>query len=150
MPQTPVCQRTLSYPSAAGDPTVVVTFVGNYQQNVGSGNVVEFVDSNYYGVNCDGYTDLVNAYGGGIAETQLYTSYCNTDGYTPGEGAVQVFDGNSTSGGDVTVAPNFGQWYGSYDGGSTVLYGNFQICSENPVGSHTNYSCVAWSAGPYK
>jgi hypothetical protein len=136
----------------AGDPTVTYTFVGDVQQNPGDESLV--IDSpNYYGVNCAAYTDLVNVFGGGLAETQLWATahnYCNTDGYTPGEGAVQAFNANLQAGPDETVAPNFGQWYGSFASGANILTGNFQLCSEDPVGSHTNYACVAWTAGPFE
>jgi hypothetical protein len=69
-----------------GPDTVYSYYLGQYQQSVGAQQTWNIYE---YGVDCVAYTDQVNYDGGAVAETQLYASYCNTDGYTTGEGNVQ-------------------------------------------------------------
>jgi len=138
-----VCSWTYRF----GPDTVTSYYYGDYYQAVNSQYLYEFAQD---GVECFAYTDLVNYDGGAVAESRLYGSYCNTDGYTPGEGAVQSINVNNVVGAYTTVAPNFGQWYGSFAGSGNVNYGNFNFCSEDPVGQHTNYACLYYYAGPYE
>jgi hypothetical protein len=148
------CRWTATFPSGGATtpgappppgPTVYVTSLGNYYQAEGAQTTENF---NEYGVNCDAYTDLVNYDGGAVAETQLHSGYCNTDGYTPGEGNVQSNNTNNNAGPYVTVAPNFGQWYGSFAGSGDVWWAQFVLCSQDPVGQQNTYACVQWNAGP--
>jgi hypothetical protein len=141
---TPVCQWRVSFSAPGGDPTVTYNQYGNTQLNLGTQYGVDF--SNNTGVSCDITVETVN-FGGGAAQEGLTGSYCNTDGYVPGEGTVQGELVNGTVGPDETVA-TFNQVVTSFASGANIYDGDFQACSENPVGSHTNYACDYFYGGP--
>jgi len=103
--------------------------------------------SNNTGVSCNITVETLNGFGGGGAQETLKGSYCNTDGYVPGEGAVQSVLLNGAAGPDETVA-SFNSTVTSFASGANIYYGYFNACSENPVGSHTNYACDYFYGGP--
>lgn len=125
-----------------------LTQLGNDQLNPGVELYLPF--SNFYGVNCDATIDLVNIFGGGLAEGYLNGSYCNTDGFVPAESSAQAINGNLKSGLVTAIAPLFGHWYGSFATNGNILVGIFTFCSQYPVGQHNVYACVQGNYGPYE
>jgi len=103
--------------------------------------------NNNTGVSCDTTVEALNGFGGGGAQETLTGSYCNTDGYAPGEGEVKGFLTNGTDGPTDTVA-SFNSTVTSFASGANISFGFFSACSEDPVGSHTNYACDYFYGGP--
>jgi hypothetical protein len=112
---------------------------------VGSNYGVDY--SNNSGVSCDLTVDVVNAFGGGAGQETITGSNCNTDGYVAGESSVQGVLTNGTTATDETVA-TFNSKVTSFASGANISYGFFNACSEDPVGSHTNYACDYFYGGP--
>jgi hypothetical protein len=103
--------------------------------------------SNNTGVNCHLTVEALNGFGGGGAQETLNSGNCNTDGYVPGEGAVQGHLVNGTVAALDTVA-SFSSTVTSFASGANISYGYFDACSEDPVGSHTSYACNYFFGGP--
>jgi hypothetical protein len=141
----PVCVWTMSFDPPTGDPTVTFTEYANVQMNVGSNYNVDY--SNNTGVSCDMTVDVVNAFGGGAGQEEITGSFCNTDGYGPGESSVQGVLVNGTAASVDTVA-SFNNKITSFASGANISYGFFNACSEDPVGSHTSYACDYFYGGP--
>lgn len=110
----------------------------------------EFNDGGTDGVTCGGYYQIESGFGGAAAQEDLASHYCNTDGFTNGEGSVQVVDGSLSAGPVTVVAPTQNQWYESFVLGASVLLGKFSFCSQDPIGQHKTYACIQFPAGPYE
>lgn len=142
---TPVCQWTYTFDPPTGDPTVHFTQYSNAHLAAGTQYTYNYDNSN--GVSCHMTVEALNGFGGGGAQETLNSSNCNTDGYAPGEGVVRGFLTNGSSGAADTVA-SFNTTVTSFASGANISYGYFNACSENPVGSHTNYACDYFYGGP--
>jgi hypothetical protein len=142
---TPVCQWTLSFDPPTGDPTVTFTQYSNTAMALATGYRVSY--TNNTGVSCHFTAEVLNGFGGGGAQETLNSSNCNTDGYGPGEGSVQSTLVNGATG-PVEGVASFNSTVTSFAAGANVSYGEFNACSENPVGSHTNYACNYFFGGP--
>ena len=126
-------------------PCVTSTYVGTAYMALGT--IYPMDASGYYGVYCNAQGDVLNGYGGGGAQAQLDSSYCNTDGNFPGEGHVQVV-GVGYSTGPYTYLTDFATTFTSFDLGNDAFYGAFEFCSENPVGQQNTYDCYFFEGGP--
>ena len=142
---TPVCQWVMSFDPPTGDPTVTFTQYSNVAMTLATQYRVSY--TNNTGVSCHFTAEVLNGFGGGGAQETLNSSNCNTDGYVPGEGSVQSTLVNSVKGPVESVA-SFNSTVTSFAAGANVSYGEFNACSENPVGSHTNYACNYFFGGP--
>jgi hypothetical protein len=142
---TPVCQWVMSFDPPTGDPTVTFTQYANLKMTLATQYGVSY--TNNTGVSCHFTAEVLNGFGGGGAQETLNSSNCNTDGYVPGESSVQGTLVNSATGPVETVA-SFSSTVTSFASGANVSYGFFNACSENPVGSHTNYACNYFYGGP--
>ncbi len=142
---TPVCQWTYTYDPPTGDPTVTFTEYSEAYMAAGTQYVADY--NNITGVSCDTTVEALNGFGGGGAQETLTGSYCNTDGYAYGEGSVKGYLTNGTSGSTDTVA-SFNSTVTSFASGANISYGFFNACSEDPVGSRTNYACNYFYGGP--
>jgi hypothetical protein len=141
------CRWRLSFVVMHHDPTVWLTTGTSILL---SPTVIDqFNDGGTDGVNCAGYYQIDNGFGGGAAQEDLASRNCNTDGFVSGEGRVQVVDAALAAGPLTVVAPNQNQWYESFVLGANVLVGKFLFCSEDPIGQHNTYACLQFSAGPY-
>jgi hypothetical protein len=141
----PICQWTYSFDPPTGDPTV--NFTEYAQAHMAAGTQYAANYNNATGVSCHMTVEALNGFGGGGAQETLNSSHCNTDSYVPGEGAVQGVLTNGTVGAVDTVA-SFNSTVTSFASGANISYGYFNACSENPLGSHTNYACNYFYGGP--
>ncbi len=114
------------------------------------GVIDEFYDNGTYGVTCAGFYQIDNGFGGAAAQEALASGSCNTDGFVNGEGSVVIANAALQAGPTVVVAPLHYSWYGSYAFGGTALVGEFTFCSQDPLGQHSAYACVQFSAGPFE
>jgi hypothetical protein len=142
---TPVCQWVMTFDPPTGDPTVTFTQYSNVAMTLATQYRVSY--TNNTGVSCHLTVEVLNGFGGGGAQETLNSSNCNTDGYVPGESTVQSALVNGATGPDETVA-SFNSTVTSFAAGANISYGVFNACSENPVGSHTNYACNYFLGGP--
>jgi hypothetical protein len=141
----PDCQWIVDFPTPTGDPTVTFTQYSQIHMNAGTQYGVNYVNNT--GVTCHLTVEALNGFGGGGAQETLNSGNCNTDGYAPGEGSVQGFLTNGATGPLDTVA-SFSSTVTSFASGANIAFGFFNACSENPVGSHTNYACNYFYGGP--
>ncbi len=111
------------------------------------GTQYSFSDNGAYGVNCNGTVEVLNGFGGGGAQASITSNYCNTDGFTQGEGSVQAVDVGFATGPVVSLT-SFNQVFTSFEPGNNIFYGIFYFCSEDPVGQQSTYACVYFDGGP--
>jgi hypothetical protein len=119
---------------------------------VGSGHdyyyptgVADGIALDYNNQTCGTSAEIVSAYGLAVAEQELVSGYCNTDGsniwgYTE---AINTSEQIAVS----VQEPGYDYWYKSDEAGN-IFYGQFQECMENPEGQHTNYVCSYDNWGP--
>jgi hypothetical protein len=141
----PVCQWVVTFDPPSGDPTVNFTQYANVQMTLGTQYGVDYTGQT--DVKCDETVEVLNGFGGGGAQDTLNSSNCNNDSYAPGEGSVAGALVNGTVGPDETVA-SFHSTVTSFASGADIYYGYFNACSEDPLGSHTNYACNYFYGGP--
>lgn len=102
------------------------------------------------GVSCTSTGEVLNGFGGGGAQAELVSTYCNTaSGFPTGLGYVKIV-GSTYATGTLERLSHFGTPVTtSFVSGHTVFYGSFQDCSEEPVGQTTHFDCVYWNGGPF-
>jgi hypothetical protein len=142
------CRWKLTFDIRKHDPTVYIT-TGQSVYLV-PGVIDGFDDVGTYGVHCAAYYQIDNGFGGAAAQAELEQSSCNTDGFLRGEGTATIDNANLQAGPTVTVAPLEAHWYVSYIFGANALVGQFTFCSQDPLGQHSAYACLQFSAGPFE
>lgn len=141
------CEWKLTFDVHHHDPAVYIYTGTNIL--IVPGEIDEFNTNGFEGVRCAAFYQIANGFGGALAEAELDSTSCNTDGFVRGESSVTVIDGALKSGPAVPIAPNQQQWYGSFVLGADVLIGEYTFCSQDPIGQHNSYACIQFDAGPF-
>ncbi|HVX20310.1 MAG TPA: hypothetical protein VHB02_03075 [Acidimicrobiales bacterium] len=151
----PVCSWRVTYSASDPEPkgllattttpSVTQVYLGTVHMTLGT--QYTFSGNGTHGVHCNGKVKVLNAFGGGAAQGEIVSTFCNTDTHLAGNSRVRAV-GTTFATTTIQYLHAFSTVYTSFVTGHTIFFGIFTFCSESPVGSHTHWDCVYFDGGP--